>query len=625
MATKKKKKSTKKTAKPKVSSSAKKKADAKKAAEKKSSSKAKSVTVKDAKGKSHTVKEGSNQHKKYLAQTSQSSAPKPTSSSATSVSYDQAVNNVNSSSLSAAQKAAAIKSLGGAYSTTPAPKPAAAPEATQLPYEDAVKNLETGGLQGDALNQAKASLDSAYKKTPTPQVIPPAPVGPPIQEDTAAQLENPGEVGAYTPPETTVSSYQDNPDGTTTNYTADGGKDTGTYSKNNDGSLTFKPQSSPQVPQTPSYTGGSIVDFLNQSGQKSDFASRSQAAAQYGIRGYTGTAQQNTQLLNAMRTGQPPQVDTTPSTAVQPPTATTTTGVPTAAAPQDMLSSYGYALTSGAQQSFQIAPAKSFQEVYNGVYKSIGLGDVKKNIDKTMKDITKLDDELAEKTADINENPWLTEGVRVSQVRKLEERYDLKRAPYASNLTTLEDIYNNGRDEARYVATQTLNQYNQERQFQMDQIQAWQDAAERLYEAQYRAQKDSSDAAYRERQFAEDVRQFGVSESIQRYNAETSRISANKSGGGGGGTLEERQAAALAAFGETFSPGVRMADGTPAVDANGFITPVAWKAALSKASAVGLKRSDVISEFGGMIFHTGDVIPSSYGISPAEAKLILGS
>lgn len=265
------------------------------------------------------------------------------------------------------------------------------------------------------------------------------------------------------------------------------------------------------------------------------------------------------------------------------------------------------------------------------MYKSIGLGDVKKNIDKTMKAITKLDDELAEKTADINENPWLTEGVRVTQIRKLEERYDLKRAPYASNLTTLEDIYNNGRDEARYVATQTLNQYNQERQFQMEQIQAWQEAAEKLYAAQYNAQRDAQDAAYRERDF-----QFKVQDSladrayqqeqlsISRYNAQTSRISATKSSGGGGGTLAERQAAALSAFSSTFSPGVRMADGTPAVDPNGFITPVAWKAALAKAPSLGLKRADVISEFGGQLFRAGDTIPSSYGLSPVEQQLVLG-
>lgn len=41
---------------------------------------------------------------------------------------------------------------------------------------------------------------------------------------------------------------------------------------------------------------GSVVDLLNAAGQDSSFAARQQLAQQYGIQGYTGTAQQNTDL-----------------------------------------------------------------------------------------------------------------------------------------------------------------------------------------------------------------------------------------------------------------------------------------------------------------------------------------
>lgn len=52
---------------------------------------------------------------------------------------------------------------------------------------------------------------------------------------------------------------------------------------------------------------GSIVDFLNSQGKPSDFNSRAQLAQQYGIQNYTGTAEQNTQLLNTLRGGQSAQ------------------------------------------------------------------------------------------------------------------------------------------------------------------------------------------------------------------------------------------------------------------------------------------------------------------------------
>lgn len=51
------------------------------------------------------------------------------------------------------------------------------------------------------------------------------------------------------------------------------------------------------------YTGSSIVDYLKSIGKDSSFSARQQYAAQYGIANYSGTAAQNTQLLNAMRGG----------------------------------------------------------------------------------------------------------------------------------------------------------------------------------------------------------------------------------------------------------------------------------------------------------------------------------
>lgn len=61
--------------------------------------------------------------------------------------------------------------------------------------------------------------------------------------------------------------------------------------------------SKPAQPSKPSggYTGGSIVDYLNSIGMDSSFSARKRYAAQYGISNYSGTAAQNTALLNAMR------------------------------------------------------------------------------------------------------------------------------------------------------------------------------------------------------------------------------------------------------------------------------------------------------------------------------------
>lgn len=75
-----------------------------------------------------------------------------------------------------------------------------------------------------------------------------------------------------------------------------------------------KPPSKPSTPQGNTYTGGSIVDYLESIGKDSSFNARKRYAKQYGIANYTGTAQQNTALLNAMRGNSKPTIQK-PSTS----------------------------------------------------------------------------------------------------------------------------------------------------------------------------------------------------------------------------------------------------------------------------------------------------------------------
>lgn len=59
------------------------------------------------------------------------------------------------------------------------------------------------------------------------------------------------------------------------------------------------------------YTGSSIVDYLKSVGQDSSYSARKQLASQYGISNYSGTAQQNSQLLSKLRSGSTTTSNTT--------------------------------------------------------------------------------------------------------------------------------------------------------------------------------------------------------------------------------------------------------------------------------------------------------------------------
>lgn len=64
---------------------------------------------------------------------------------------------------------------------------------------------------------------------------------------------------------------------------------------------TPAPTPAPAPAPKSSYTGVSIVDYLASTGQDSSFGARSKMAAQNGITGYQGTAEQNTALLKKLR------------------------------------------------------------------------------------------------------------------------------------------------------------------------------------------------------------------------------------------------------------------------------------------------------------------------------------
>lgn len=88
-----------------------------------------------------------------------------------------------------------------------------------------------------------------------------------------------------------------------------------------DGSKPAKPSTSSggsakkQTTSSGNYTGNSIVDYLASEGQSVTFANRAKLAKQHGISNYKGTAKQNTQLLNKLRSGSKPKSSSSSSSS----------------------------------------------------------------------------------------------------------------------------------------------------------------------------------------------------------------------------------------------------------------------------------------------------------------------
>lgn len=101
----------------------------------------------------------------------------------------------------------------------------------------------------------------------------------------------------------------------------------------------------------------SVVDFLNVTGQPSDFTSRARLAKQAGIANYRGTAEQNTQLLGILRQQQRPQQPQNTRT-----TPTITTDTSKDASPIEIATSTGDTTRADATAAGADTTSKSIQD-----------------------------------------------------------------------------------------------------------------------------------------------------------------------------------------------------------------------------------------------------------------------
>jgi hypothetical protein len=101
-----------------------------------------------------------------------------------------------------------------------------------------------------------------------------------------------------------------------------------------------------------------------------------------------------------------------------------------------------------------VSPVNEALETYKTVYKELGLPDVRTEFDKVQKQYADLQMELADKISDVNDNPWLTEGMRRARINSLQERYEQKTASLTQQMALYQNVYESGQRQAQYVLEQ---------------------------------------------------------------------------------------------------------------------------------------------------------------------------
>lgn len=279
----------------------------------------------------------------------------------------------------------------------------------------------------------------------------------------------------------TVTSTVDNPNGTTPNNLASGGTDTGTMIQNPDGTSTFNPQSSTQSQNgaTP-LTNPSVVDYLNSTGQPSDFSSRKNLASALGIADYTGTVAQNQQLISHLR-GIPvsPVENITPTS----PGAITQTSnnapVATKTSFDHVANTFGLSQTEG---DFMSDPIKTIKDITKQVFSAMGIDQADKQIKDVAKELEKMENSKDDEIRAVNDNPWLTEGVRLKQIDNIKNKWEGKINNRTNTLNLLENVKKDATQQAQFALGTAISIFDSERKFQASQVQAYYDQAQHEFD-----------------------------------------------------------------------------------------------------------------------------------------------
>lgn len=123
----------------------------------------------------------------------------------------------------------------------------------------------------------------------------------------------------------------------------------------------------------------------------------------------------------------------------------------------------------------------TFQKTYTGLLNTIGVSDIKSKFEEINDKYTELQNELNDKITDINDNPWLTEGVRVKQIESLKKRYEGREGNLTNQMKLYNSLYQEGLAQAQFLATGI----QKDQQFMMQLAQDKDDAAAKLKELGY--------------------------------------------------------------------------------------------------------------------------------------------
>ncbi len=153
-----------------------------------------------------------------------------------------------------------------------------------------------------------------------------------------------------------------------------------------------------------------------------------------------------------------------------------------------------YGIT-GLEDKFKTQPTQTFEEIYQTIYDSLGLTQMKVDMDNLRAKIAQADADYATATGTINENPWISEAGRVGKIEKLNINYNNTKNQLNNQMTLLDNQYTRGKQDAENVATRTLNAFDKTHEYAKEELQYYISRAESDLTAKLKSQTTTAEQA----------------------------------------------------------------------------------------------------------------------------------
>jgi hypothetical protein len=231
----------------------------------------------------------------------------------------------------------------------------------------------------------------------------------------------------------------------------------------------------------------SVIDYMNATGMASDYGSRATLANSLGIPNYQGTADQNTEMLRQLRNQQ------AGNSSLQ-------QGLNAPVSQGSMIQHENYMQRAGVNytpEDYQADPPRVLSDYIEQVMDSLGIGEVSVITQREADELEELENQKDREMRDVNDNPWLTEGVRLRERAKIEEAYQDRIGNKEAKLARLQRDKELMVQQSQWALGTAISLWDSDRRF--DQAQA---------EALYSRQQDALEWKYKEMVYNQGASQF---------------------------------------------------------------------------------------------------------------------